>query len=70
MKLLKEGKDIPAELTERIQASKAKAETALPQPSAQAPSSDGTAASQMDLLKAKVPLFSIKFGACGCMFVG
>jgi hypothetical protein len=54
VKLLKEGKDIPAELADKIKASKAKAEVAPPEPSATPSASAGSANQQLDLLKAKV----------------
>lgn len=55
VKLLKDGKDIPLELSERIKTSKAKAEVAPPEPSATLPAATGSAVSQqIELLKAKV----------------
>ena len=62
VKLLKEGKDIPAELAERIQSSKAKAEVAPPEPSAQTPPTSGATANQTELLKAKVLSCRLNFG--------
>lgn len=53
VKLLKEGKDIPQELAEKIKESKTKAEMALPQPVALSSPGGGASSDQVEMLKAK-----------------